>query len=238
MTDEEMCSICSLYEKFLCESRSLELKQVKHREVTSKIAGVYVTRKRYNNDEAVIQLHFSLFSPHRDLGYMRMSKPLEASPQCQPQHELQKGELYGSLDKQSPITIIPASYKENCQFSCNEDLASCECGCRDYLAYLHRPLLSACESIIEGFTPGPARDRQILQILRAGHRPDFDNYVRVHRHDLLERHEAALAIVRDYREGMAIVEKIRANAIIYEELLREDPEDGMQDVDEEILPVT
>lgn len=156
-----------------------------------------------------------------------MSKPLEASPQCQPQHELQKGELYGSvswyyflklsyerlnrsLDKQSPITIIPASYEENCQFSCNEDLASCECGCRDYLAYLHRPLLSACESIIEGFTPDPARDRQILQILRAGHRPDFDNYVRVHRHDLLERHEAALAIVRDYREGMAIVEKIRA----------------------------
>ncbi|KAE9383379.1 hypothetical protein BT96DRAFT_951398, partial [Gymnopus androsaceus JB14] len=179
-------------------------------------------RKRYNNDEAVIQLHFSLFSPHRDLGYMRMSKPLEASPQCQPQHELQKGELYGSLDKQSPITIIPASYEENCQFSCNEDLASCECGFHDYLAYLHRPLLSACESIIEGFMPGPARDRQILQILRAGHRPDFDNY--------------QLSVTTGRR--MAIVEKIRANAIIYEELLREDPEDGMQDVDEEILPVT
>ncbi|KAE9387444.1 hypothetical protein BT96DRAFT_1005106 [Gymnopus androsaceus JB14] len=164
-----------------------------------------------------------------------MSKPLEASPQCQPQHELQKGELYGFLDKQSPITTIPSSYKENCQFACNAELASCECGCCDYLVYLHCLLLSASESIIKGFTPGPARNCQILQILRAGHCPNFNNYICVHHPDLREQHKAALAIVHDSREGMAIVE---SNAIIYKELLRKDREDEMQDVDEEISPVS
>lgn len=102
------------------------------------------------------------------------------------------------------------SYDEVCRWGCRPELISCECGCRDYIDYLCSPLLSPCESIIEGFSPGPARDHRILQILRAGHRPDFDNYIRVHRPDLLKRHESALAIVADYRKGMQIVERIQA----------------------------
>ncbi|KAE9398412.1 hypothetical protein BT96DRAFT_940188 [Gymnopus androsaceus JB14] len=155
--------------------------------------------------------------------------------QGEPPSDLRKGETGCQVDKHPPIITTP-TYDPNCQFDSEAELATCECGCRDYQAYLDQPLLSPCESVIKGFSPGPARDRHILRILRAGHRPDFNNYVRVHRPDLLRRHEFAMEIVREYRESMQIVERSRANAIVYEELLREDPEEQIQE--EEILLVS
>ncbi|KAE9388377.1 hypothetical protein BT96DRAFT_1004244 [Gymnopus androsaceus JB14] len=167
------------------------------------------------------------------------SNSSEAPSQCEPQYALHKGEIGFNMDDHRAIagntTIL--SYDEVCQWACKAELIDCECGCHDYIDYLCSPVLSPCESVIKGFSPGPARDHRILQILRAGHRPDFDNYVRVHQPDLLKQHEWATEIIREYREGMAIVEKIQANAIIYQELLRKDPEEHMRDVDEDIVSV-
>lgn len=89
-------------------------------------------------------------------------------------------------------------------------IVRCECGCCDCYDYLHLPLLTACESVIDGFSPGSARDRQLLQILRAGHRPDVESYMREHRPDLVERHLAATAIVDEYQATMRLVDERRA----------------------------
>lgn len=73
-------------------------------------------------------------------------------------------------------------------------LVVCNCKrCKEDRIYTG-PLLSACESLAWVFTPGEARDRQILRVLRAGHRPDVQRYVYDHRPDLRERHERLMAI--------------------------------------------
>lgn len=98
----------------------------------------------------------------------------------------------------------------SCQTIVNGLIVRCECGCCDCYDYLELPLLTACESIIAGFSPGLARDRQFLQILRAGHRPDIEAYVREHRPDLIDRHEAATAIVAEYQATQKLLDKLCA----------------------------
>lgn len=61
---------------------------------------------------------------------------------------------------------------------------------------------------MKGFSPGPGRDRQLLQILRAGHRSDIEAYMHVHRPDLIDRHETAMAIISEYQAAQKVAEKL------------------------------
>ncbi|KAE9384816.1 hypothetical protein BT96DRAFT_950296 [Gymnopus androsaceus JB14] len=106
-------------------------------------------------------------------------------------------EQANQLDEQSrrlSVLATQLSYDLNCRCPQQGNVGQCKCKhCKDDHVYTG-PLLSKCESIAWAFMPGKATDRQILRVLRAGHRPDVQEYVCLHRPDLRERHEQLMAI--------------------------------------------